>query len=70
MMPKDYVPPLVIDRVVATYTFEGGGFVSIVSGGKIDTSELLEMIDQLVDLKRAEMKRKSQSAALLGDAGT
>lgn len=51
-----FVPPLAIDRIVAQWHFDGGGFVALVSGGRQrPTAELLDAIQQLIDLKRHEL---------------
>jgi hypothetical protein len=50
------------DRTVSRYDYEGGGYVRISVGGEIDTDEALDMVETLVSLKRAELKRKAKMA--------
>lgn len=50
-----YIPPLAVERIIAQWNFEGGGFVALVSFGKRPTVEMLDAIQHQIDLKRAEI---------------
>jgi hypothetical protein len=57
------VPPLAINRVIAVYDFEGGGFVALVSGGSVPTEKMHDVIEQQIALKRGELARLAQAKA-------
>jgi hypothetical protein len=46
------------ERPIGRYDFEGGAYVRIAAYGEIDTEAALEMVQTLIDLKRAEIARK------------
>jgi hypothetical protein len=52
---KGFVPPLAVTRILGTYSFEDGSFVSIVAGGKAPTADLIDMAETLIGLKRYEL---------------
>ena len=52
---KTYIPPLIVDRVLVQWSFEGGGFVAIVGSGKTPTLEMLDALQPLIDVKRKEL---------------
>jgi hypothetical protein len=47
-------------RQVGRYDFEEGGFVKIVASPEIDTEEALNMVETIIQLKRAEIARRKQ----------
>ena len=50
------------ERPIGRYDYEGGGYVRIAASGDIDTEEALDMVETLIRLKRAELKRKNERA--------
>jgi hypothetical protein len=46
------------ERPIGRYDYEDGSYVRIVAGGDLDTEEALEMVETLIALKRAELKRR------------
>jgi hypothetical protein len=50
-------------RQVGRYDFEEGGFVKIVASPEIDTEEALNMVETIIQLKRAEIARRKQRIA-------
>jgi hypothetical protein len=50
------------ERQLASYQFEGGGYVRIIAGGDVDTGTALTMAESLLKLKGEEIK--SRVAAL------
>ena len=61
---KSFIPPLAVSRILATYSFEGGGYVAVVGDGKISTVEMLDMAQRLIDIKRAEIVRLASRSFL------
>ncbi len=62
-LPQSFVPssqPNVNQREIGRYNFEGGGFVSIVTGVNTDTEEALEMALTVIELKQKELVRRKQ----------
>lgn len=43
-------------RQLGRYDFEGGGFVQMLAAGDVDTESALNMLETLINLKRAELK--------------
>jgi hypothetical protein len=50
-------------RQVGRYDFEEGGFVKIVASPEIDTEEALNMVETIIQLKRAEIERRKRRIA-------
>ena len=48
------------ERPIARYDFEGGAYVRVAASGDIDTEAALDMVQTLIDLKRAELTRKKR----------
>jgi hypothetical protein len=48
------------ERPIGRYDYEGGAYVRIAASGDIDTEEALDMVETLIQLKRAELKRKNR----------
>jgi len=46
---------VIFKRLIGHYDFEGGGAVSIMVEGQVETSEALKMVNTLVELKREEL---------------
>jgi hypothetical protein len=46
------------ERQLASYQFEGGGYVRIIAGGDVDTGTALNMAENLLKLKREEIKAR------------
>jgi hypothetical protein len=69
MTPHHRVPPENITliqgdgRQVGRYDFEEGGFVKIVASPEIDTEEALNMVETIIQLKRAEIARRKERIA-------
>lgn len=55
------IPPTCPDKVVCQWHFEGGGYVALVSFGPQSTSEVIDAIQQMIDLKKEEIANKSAS---------
>jgi hypothetical protein len=56
-------------RLLGRFDFEGGRFVKIEAFGEIDTEEALDMIEEIISLKRkslAREKAKSSQGILMG----
>lgn len=64
-VPFTFVPPLAVDRVIGVYSFEGGGFIALVTAGHIPTAELLDTVEDLIAIKRAEIARDKAKAEAL-----
>ena len=58
-MTKFIVPPMCPDRVICQWQFEGGGFVAVVSFGGPDTTEKLDAVQRMIDLKREEIAKSA-----------
>ncbi len=58
-MTKFIVPPMCPDRVICQWSFEGGGFVAVVSFSGPDTTEKLDAIQRMIDLKREEIAKSA-----------
>jgi len=56
-MDKLLVPPMMADRVICQWQFEGGGFVAVISFGGPSTAEKLDAIQRMIDLKREEIAK-------------
>lgn len=57
-MSNQMIPPLLVDKMIISWSFEGGGFVAVVAGGKIpSTAAALDMAQAMIDQKRAELER-------------
>lgn len=52
-----WVPPLLVSRVVGVYEFEGGGFIALVGSANVATEDALEMAEEIIRLKREELAR-------------
>lgn len=50
------------ERPIGRYDYEGGAYVRITASGDIETEEALDMVETLIQLKRAELKRKNKTA--------
>jgi hypothetical protein len=63
--PQQKNMPLIQDdgRQIGRYDFEEGGFVKIVASPEIDTEEALNMVETIIQLKRAEIARRKQRIA-------
>jgi hypothetical protein len=48
------------ERSIGRYDYEGGAYVRIAASGKIDTEEVLDMVETLIKLKREELQRKNK----------
>lgn len=53
------IPPTCPDRIVCQWHFEGGGYVALVSFGPQNTTEILDAIQQMIDLKNEEIASRS-----------
>jgi hypothetical protein len=54
-----------LDRTIGRYDFEGGAYVRIAASDDLETEAALDMVETLIQLKRAELKRKKQSTVVL-----
>lgn len=57
--PFAFVPPLAVTRVIGTYQFEDGSFVSICAGGQTSTADLMDMAEKIIATKRQEIAAAS-----------
>lgn len=60
-IPQAIVSPT-DERSIGRYDYEGGAYVRISASGDIDTEEALDMVETLIELKRAELARKTKLA--------
>ena len=51
------------ERMLAYYSFEGGGQVQIVCSGPVSTKDAIDMAQKLLDTKRAEIERIADTTA-------
>lgn len=63
MTLSTYIPPLAVSRIIGTYHFEDGGYVAIVGDGKCSTAAMLDMAQEFITLKRAELAASGIEAA-------
>ncbi len=59
MSSASYIPPLIVTRYIGTYHFEGGGYVGIVGDGNQSTEEMLDLAQEIINMKRAELAKKA-----------
>jgi hypothetical protein len=50
-----------LDRTIGRYDFEGGAYVRIAASEGLETEAALDMVETLILLKRAELKKKKPS---------
>jgi hypothetical protein len=50
------------ERQISRYDFEGGQYVRVLATSEIDTEEALDMVQTMIELKRAELVRKKKRA--------
>lgn len=61
------ISPLVGEKRLGRWDFEGGGFVEIRATADIDTEEALDMVETLIELRRKELSRKRKATDATGD---
>lgn len=58
--PHQPAEPTVKERSLGRYDFEGGQYVRMAASEGLDTEDALEMLMELIDMKRRELQRQSR----------
>lgn len=69
--PERHIVPKIVEfeRLIGSYHFEGGGFVYVVAAGSVATSCILDAVQEIVRLKRAEIGTPLDGAAEVASWG-